>query len=129
MVGRYVGDQFDGDSLTSGSGNPWVVCTCSFAQLYYELAQEINNGSPVPNDSLSHLFFSQIGINVTDPAHDLVAALRAAGDYMLNAITYHSIKLELSEQLDGITGFERGAVNLSWSYAAYLSAVAARGGL
>ena len=32
------------------------------------------------------------------------------------------------EQFDGITGYEKGAKNLTWSYAAFLSAVRARTG-
>ena len=45
---------------------------------------------------------------------------------MLQAIVYHSDHLELSEQFDAVTGFEKSVANLSWSYAAFLSAVRAR---
>jgi glucoamylase len=54
------------------------------------------------------------------------AALRAAGDRMLQAIVFHSDHFELSEQFDATTGFEKSVSNLSWSYAAFLSAVRAR---
>ena len=64
--------------------------------------------------------------STTTPA-DAVAALRAAGDAMLQAIVYHSDHLELSEQFDAVTGFEKSVASLSWSYAAFLSAVRARG--
>ena len=47
---------------------------------------------------------------------------------MLQAIVYHSDHLELSEQFDAVTGFEKSVANLSWSYAAFLSAVRARTG-
>ena len=50
-IGRYNGDEYSGWSLTSNTGHPWVVCTCGFAQLYYELAAAINNGTPVPSRS------------------------------------------------------------------------------
>jgi glucoamylase len=126
LVGRYLGDQYDGLSLTSDTGHPWVVCTCSFAQLYYELANAINNGAPAPSSPLVATFFSQIGVNAADPAPQVVTALRNAGDSMLNAVIYHSNKLELSEQFDQASGYEKSVSNLTWSYAAFLLAVAAR---
>ena len=58
---------------------------------------------------------------------DAAAALRAAGDAMLGAIVYHSDHFELSEQFDANTGYEKSVSNLSWSYAAFLSAMRARG--
>ncbi len=126
MVGRYLGDEYDGLSLTSDTGHPWAVCTCSLAQLYYELADAINNGTPVPDDPLAATFFSQIGVTASDPGPQVVAALRNAGDSMLSAVIYHSNKLELSEQFDQASGYEKSVSNLTWSYAAFLLAVAAR---
>jgi glucoamylase len=43
-------------------------------------------------------------------------------------VIYHSDNLELSEQFDGAGGYERSVHNLTWSYAAYLSAMRARAG-
>ena len=60
------------------------------------------------------------------PPLDAAIALRSAGDAMLQAIVYHSDHFELSEQFDAVTGFEKSVANLSWSYAAFLSAVRAR---
>jgi glucoamylase len=126
LIGRYVGDQYDGMSLTSPTGHPWGVCTCSFAQLYYELASAVNKGAPVPSDPLAAGFLGQVGVTVPSSASDVVNALRAAGDSMLNAVVYHSNYLELSEQFDQTTGFEISVSNLTWSYAAFLLAVGAR---
>jgi glucoamylase len=78
-------------------------------------------------DSLSATFFSQVGVTPATPPREAAAALRAAGDAMLQAIVYHSDHFELSEQFDAVTGFEKSVANLSWSYAAFLSAVRARG--
>ena len=125
-IGRYVGDEYSGWSLTSNTGHPWVVCTCGFAQLYYELAAAINSGTPVPTDSLANMFLSQIGATATSTAADAVSKLQAAGDKMLQAVLYHSNRYELSEQLDQSSGYEISVSNLTWSYAAFLSAVAAR---
>jgi glucoamylase len=53
-------------------------------------------------------------------------ALRSAGDQMLQAVIFHSDHLELSEQFDAWTSYEKSVSNLSWSYASFLSAVRAR---
>ena len=45
---------------------------------------------------------------------------------MLPALIFHSDHLELSEQFDRTTGFEKSVANLTWSYAAFLSAIRAR---
>jgi glucoamylase len=126
LIGRYIGDQYDGLSLTSPTGHPWAVSTCTFAQLYYQLAGAIQNGEPVPSDPLAATFLSQVGVAAADPTANVVAALKAAGDSMLNAVVYHSNYFELSEQFDQSTGFERSVSNLTWSYAAFLLALGAR---
>ena len=125
-IGRYNGDEYSGWSLTSNTGHPWVVCTCGFAQLYYELATAINNGTPVPTDPLATAFLSQINVSSTSTAADAASALQAAGDKMLQAVLHHSNRYELSEQFDQSSGDEISVSNLTWSYAAFLSAVAAR---
>jgi len=45
---------------------------------------------------------------------------------MLQAVVFHSDHLELSEQFDATTGYEKSVGNLSWSYASLLSALRAR---
>lgn len=113
---------------TPANGHPWAVCTCNFAQLYYSLANAIATGTSVPTDPLALGFFAQIGISDPGalPPSNLVQALRAAGDRMLNAVVYHSDRLSLSEQFDQGTGYEKSVVDLTWSYGAFLSAVRTR---
>lgn len=126
LLGRYPGDTYDGDSLNAGADHPWALCTANLAELYYGLANEIFAGTAIPRDDLSTKFFDQVGIqSATSPA-DAISALRNAGDAMLEAIIYHSESLLLSEQFDAWTGFEKSVRNLTWSYAAFLSAVRRR---
>jgi glucoamylase len=114
--------------LASPSDHPWPATTANFAELYYRLAAKILSSRTVPADSLSASFLTQAGITATAASpRDAAAALRAAGDRMLQAIVFHSDHFELSEQFDAETGFEKSVSNLSWSYAAFLSAVRARG--
>jgi glucoamylase len=45
---------------------------------------------------------------------------------MMTALVYHSDHYELGEQFDATTGYVKSVANLTWSYAAFLSAVRAR---
>ncbi len=126
LLGRYPGDVYDGDTDALVGDHPWALTTANFAELYYRVAAQIGSSGTVPTDSLSASFLSQVGVSATTSAADAVTALRSAGDAMLQAIVYHSDHFELSEQFDAVTGFEKSVSNLSWSYAAFLSAVRAR---
>jgi len=127
LFGRYPGDTYDGDIADDITGDhPWALCTCNFAELYYTLGRQIAETNVVPLDQLSQPFFSQIGVTKNTSVADVVTALRQGGDAMLAAVIYHSDHLELSEQFDGVTGYEKSVKNLTWSYAAFLSAVRAR---
>jgi glucoamylase len=127
LLGRYPGDVYDGDTDALVGDHPWALTTANFAELYYRLAASISSSKTVPADALSATFLGQAGVTPSTSPADAATALRAAGDVMLRAIVYHSDRFELSEQFDGVTGFEKSVSNLSWSYAAFLSAVRARG--
>jgi len=129
LLGRYPGDTYDGDMADNILGrHPWALCTCNLAELYYGLANEIAKSQAVPIDAFSGTFFSQIGVTTNTPVAAAVSSLQNAGDAMLRAVIYHSDGLELSEQFDGVSGYEKSVKNLTWSYAAFLSAVRARTG-
>jgi glucoamylase len=129
MLGRYPGDVYDGDTDAQVGDHPWAVSTANFAELYYRLAKQITTAGTVPLDQLSAGFFSQVGIDASATSAAAAAALQAAGDQMLQAVVFHSDHLELSEQFDAISGYEKSVANLSWSYASFLSAVRARSAL
>jgi glucoamylase len=127
LLGRYPGDTYDGDMADHVvGGHPWALCTCNFAELYYRLAAQIAATGTIPFDEKSAGFFGQVGVGAGALPLDAAAALEQAGDAMLAAVIYHSDNLELSEQFDGWTGYEKSVRDLTWSYAAFLSAVRAR---
>jgi glucoamylase len=131
LIGRYPGDVYDGyhvraDELGATRGHPWVVCTANFAELYHRVAAEISRTNSVPDDPRTAAFLGQAGSGAGAAPSDAAAALRAAGDRMLQAIVYHSDHLELSEQFHADSGYESSVRNLSWSYASFLSALRAR---
>jgi glucoamylase len=127
LFGRYPGDVYDGDVAHPVlGGHPWAVSTCNVAELHYRLASEVRSSGHVPLDDLSAPFFAQSGIDASTTAGAAGDALVATGDAMMRAVVHHSDDLELSEQFDGTTGYERSVRNLTWSYAAFLSAMRAR---
>jgi glucoamylase len=126
LLGRYPGDVYDGDTDTQVGDHPWAVSTANFAELYYRLAAQITTAGTIPLDSLSESFFSQVSITADTTTAAAATALQAAGDQMLQAVIFHSDNLELSEQFDATTGYEKSVSNLTWSYASFLSAVRAR---
>lgn len=127
LFGRYPGDVYDGDVAHPVlGGHPWVISTCNMAELHYRLAAGIRSSGRIPLDAVSAPFFAQSRIDQSTRPADAADALVATGDAMVRAVVYHSDNLELSEQFDGTTGYERSVRNLTWSYASYLSAMRAR---
>lgn len=127
LFGRYPGDVYDGDVAHPVlGGHPWALSTCNVAELHYRLAAEISSSGQIPLENLSAPFFAQSGIDEATTPAAAADALVATGDAMVRAVVYHSENLELSEQFDGTTGYERSVRNLTWSYASYLSAMRAR---
>jgi glucoamylase len=125
LLGRYPGDVYDGDTDALVGDHPWAVSTANFAELYYRLAGSVTAAGTVPLDSLSAGFFGQIGVGASTAPAAAAAALQGAGDQMLQAVVFHSDHLELSEQFDATSGYEKSVSNLSWSYASFLSAIRA----
>jgi glucoamylase len=129
VLGRYPGDSYDGDTNDAvPGGHPWPLSTAHFAELYYRLAAAIARSGTVPLTALPAPFFAQVGVAAATAPGDAATALRATGDRMLEAVVFHSDHLELSEQFDGTNGYEKSVHNLTWSHAAFLSAVRARTG-
>ena len=127
MFGRYPVDTYDGDvNEPVMGGHPWPVSTASVAELYYRLAVAIGGTATVPLDAQSAAFFADLGVTTAITPAAAIAALIAVGDAMLNAILFHSDHYQLSEQFDGSTGDEKSVANLTWSYAAFLSAARSR---
>ena len=129
LLGRYPGDTYDGDLQDPKvAGHPWALCTANFARLYYAIANTITQTQTVPLDNLSADFFGQVKISASTSPSLAASLLQGAADEMLNALVFHSDHLELSEQFDKDTGFEKSVRDLTWSYASFLAAVRAKTG-
>lgn len=129
LIGRYPGDRYDGDNSdepASTTGHPWLLCSANFAELYYKLAAALPTHPELLADATARGFFDQLDIASGSAPADAAQTLRAAGDRILLSVIRHSDHLALSEQVDVNTGYEKSVHNLTWSYAAFLSAVRAR---
>ena len=130
MIGRYPSDNYDGDVKDApNEGQPWAICTANFAQLYYCVAKAYQTENGPAWDSLTAAFFTQVGLDqptVNDDEQAVADALITAGDQMLRAIMSHSAGGRLSEQFDKVSGYEKSVEDLTWSYAAFTSALRAR---
>ena len=71
------GGHLDGDTADPQTrDHPWAISTAVFAELYYQLAQQVSSSGTVPLDSLSATFFSQIGVNASTTPAAAAAALQ-----------------------------------------------------
>jgi glucoamylase len=98
--GRYRGDRYF-------SGGAWYLCSFAAAEYYYRLAGAARAGA-------------------ARWAPKAVQSL-ARGDEIMAAVRrYVPASGEISEQFDQTTGAQTSAKNLTWSYAAFITAAAAR---
>ncbi len=136
-IGRYPEDKYNGANDTDG--NPWFLATAAFA----EHAYRTNNlfvaaGSIAVSDlNLPYLMHALNAggstailttgetIHAADPRFiSIVSGLTAVGDGFLRRIrSSAAADGSLSEQFKGTNGTMTGAVDLTWSYAALLTAV------
>jgi glucoamylase len=126
LLGRYPGDTYDGDMRERSVGHPWALCTSAYAELCYRVGRAVLADGPLPVEERTAAFLDALGADPSGAAASTAHVLRDAADRMLRAVLAHSDHLELSEQFDAATGYEKSVRNLTWSYASFLSALRAR---
>jgi glucoamylase len=138
-LGRYPEDVYDGYGTSNRGGNPWFLCTSSAAEVLYRTASHIsvagnltisNTGLPFFEALLAtSTLFVDVGTFGPSDAlfHSVIERLYTTGDQFLEVIKAHvDAEGSMSEQFDRVTGYMRGANDLTWSYGAFLQAVRAR---
>ncbi|KAF2129447.1 glycoside hydrolase family 15 protein [Dothidotthia symphoricarpi CBS 119687] len=138
-IGRYPEDVYDGYGTSNRGGNPWFLCTSSAAEILYRTASHLSSTSSLTISRTSLPFYeallatSSLDVNtgVYGPSdalfHSVFERLQATGDEFLDVVRAHvDADGAMSEQFDRVTGFMRGAGDLTWSYGAFLKAVGAR---
>lgn len=129
-VGRYPGDVYFG-------GGAYYFATLGVAEFYYRLAAAVRAGRIVLLSACNRPFFSRFldqaivaGGELPSNAasrESIAAALANRGDAVMALVrSFTAPSGELSEQFDRHSGRQTSAKNLGWSYAAFITAAAAR---
>ncbi|KAJ5937058.1 glucan 1-4-alpha-glucosidase [Penicillium verhagenii] len=123
-VGRYPEDSYY-------NGNPWFLCTLAAAELLYDALYQWNNIGSLTIDSTSLAFFTDLYSSAATGTYSsssatyssIVSAVKTYADgYVAIVETWASSNGSMSEQFSKTTGAQLSARDLTWSYAALLTA-------
>ncbi|KAJ5212773.1 uncharacterized protein N7498_004419 [Penicillium cinerascens] len=123
-VGRYPED-------TYYNGNPWYLCTLAAAELLYDALYQWNSIGSLTINSVSLAFFQDIYSSAAMGTYSsssatyssIVSAVKTYADgYMSLVEEYAVTNGSLSEQFSKSDGSPLSARDLTWSYAALLTA-------
>ncbi|KAG8160129.1 hypothetical protein KVR01_009665 [Diaporthe batatas] len=129
-VGRYSEDVYY-------NGNPWYLTTLAAAEQLYDALIVWKSQGFIQVTSTSLAFFKDLDSSVTTGTYQsgsstytsLLNAVTAYADGYVNVVaTYAAPNGSLSEQFEKSNGSPLSAYDLTWSYAAFLSAAARRAG-
>ncbi|PYH92513.1 putative glycosyl hydrolase, family 15 [Aspergillus ellipticus CBS 707.79] len=129
-VGRYPEDVYQG-------GNPWYLTSLAAAEQLFDALYQWDQQGGINITQLSAPFFSDLVPNATVGAYakssreytTLAQAVRAYADGFIAVVQqYTPGDGGLAEQFSRSTGDPVSAIDLTWSYAAFLTAVARRSG-
>ena len=130
-VGRYPEDTYQG-------GNPWYLGTMAAAEQLYDALYQWNKIGSLEVSTTSLAFFKDFLPSVTTGTYSidsptyttLTSAIKTYADsYMSLVQQYTPADGSLAEQFNRNDGTPLSAADLTWSYAAFLTTVAARDGV
>ena len=136
-IGRYPEDTYNGVD-TSSAGNPWYLCTTSIAELLYRANIQYNMDQQITVTAVSLPFWQyfapqqkyKVGQSYNSHSNEfrnMIASLQGWGDAFMRRVKSQTPSDgSLTEEYDRTTGVPRGATDLTWSYAALLTASFAR---
>ncbi|GGE04525.1 glucan 1,4-alpha-glucosidase [Aureimonas endophytica] len=117
-LGRYAGDAYY-------SGGAYYFSTLAAAEFYYRLSAALRDGADLPAAAENGRFRERLPAGRDRPA-SAAAALRQGDAIMATVRAYTPASGAMSEQFDQGTGEQTSARHLTWSYAAFITAAAAR---
>ncbi|KAF7882610.1 uncharacterized protein EAF02_005973 [Botrytis sinoallii] len=130
-VGRYPEDSYYG-------GNPWYLNTLAAAEQLYDALYTWNRIGSITVTATSLAFFKDFSSSITAGTYasststytTLYNAIKTYADGYVNIVaTYAQTNGSLSEQFNKAGGTPLSAYDLTWSYAAFLTAAARRAGV
>lgn len=132
LLGRFRGDGYFG-------GGVFLISALAAAEAYYRLARHIGVEGTLRVEADNQRFLERCGLSelggrgpdvvlgVGDERRAVAALFRGRGDSILKALARRTPSSgEMSEQIDKTNGEPASAQNLAWSYAAFITAFAAR---
>jgi glucoamylase len=123
-VGRYPEDSYY-------NGNPWYLCTMAAAELLYDALYQWDKAGTLTISSVSLNFFKDLYRSAATGTYSsssatyssIVSAVKTYADgYMSIAEQYAYTNGSMSEQFSKSDGTPESARDLTWSYAALLTA-------
>jgi glucoamylase len=123
-VGRYSEDVYY-------NGNPWYLCTSAAAEQLYSAMYQWDKLGSVTVDATSLAFFKDLVPSISSGTYakdsavykSIVSAVRTYADgYLAVVQKYTPSNGGLAEQFDKNNGSPLSAADLTWSYAAFLTA-------
>jgi len=138
-IGRYSEDMYNGYDAAHG-GNPWMLLTAAMAETLYLTSTRYRWDGRFRVTTLNLPFFRYITKDRLQfhaaelvrqgekKFHKVLKALVQMGDWFMERVK-EQVKGDgehLSEQWNRETGEQQGAEDLTWSYAAFVSAYRAR---
>ena len=129
-MGRYPNDRYYG-------GGAWYLATLAAAEFYFTLAAALAGGAHMPVTPENLRFRQRLGAAASAEAAGVAGVAPGAteptqlalerGDAIMRTVQAFTPQGgELSEQFDRTSGAQISAKHLSWSYAAFITAAAAR---
>ncbi|KAF8455792.1 Six-hairpin glycosidase-like protein [Kalaharituber pfeilii] len=135
-VGRYPEDVYDGAGTSIA--NPWFICTFTTAEILYTAVQKYRDDGKLTVGTKSISWFRRFLPNAvagtvyqsTDPNFTTIVNgfLQFADNQMARGAYHTTSDGSISEQFSRYDGFQKGARDLTWSYASFLTAAWAREG-
>src|SRR4051812_48190278 len=135
-IGRYPEDKYNG--ANDDEGNPWFLLTAAFAEHAYRTRDIFSKARTIGVTERNRDYLSAAivaagstasvaagdSVGVADPRFKAMTdGLSTIGDRYLRRVRRHGgSDGSFSEQFKGSNGFMTGAVDLTWSYAALLTA-------
>lgn len=130
MTGRYPED-------TYYTGNPWFITTFAAAEVLYDAHAQFSQAGEITIDDISLPFWQDIYPEAeSDTVYDsksgiddLLSAMRDYADSFINVTRqYITPNGTLNEQINKTTGEQTSAIDLTWSFAAFITAIDRRDG-
>jgi glucoamylase len=120
-MGRYANDRYY-------SGGAYYFATLAAAEFYFSLAAALGSGAELMVVEENRRFRERLGIgrSNSDPSAQAKLAVERGDSFMRTVQAYTPPGGELSEQFDQSSGAQTSARQLSWSYAAFVTAAASR---